>query len=74
MFDAMQEAREAVRTATMRESSELDAIALAIKALKFYADSGDYVAPFTGGLGKLYFDCGEEAKKAIALLEQRRRG
>ncbi len=36
-----------------------------VEALKFYADPGDYKAPFTGGLGKLYFDCGENARTAL---------
>jgi hypothetical protein len=35
-------------------------------ALAFYSNPGDYVAPYTGGLGKLYFDCGEVARKALA--------
>ena len=35
------------------------------EALKFYANPSDYIAPYTGGLGKLYYDCGETAKQAL---------
>jgi hypothetical protein len=34
-------------------------------ALAFYADASDYKAPFTGGMGKLYFDCGQTARAAL---------
>ncbi len=34
-------------------------------ALEFYANPGDYVAPFTGGLGKLWQDCGMVARVAL---------
>lgn len=34
-------------------------------ALKFYADPGDYKAPFTGGMGKLWKDCGPTARLAL---------
>ncbi len=34
-------------------------------ALEFYADPGDYKAPFTGGLGKLWLDCGTIARVAL---------
>lgn len=37
-----------------------------VAALAFYANPGDYKDPFTGGRGKLYFDCGEMAREAIA--------
>lgn len=36
-----------------------------IEALKFYADTSKYQAPFTGGFGELYFDCGQRAKAAL---------
>lgn len=39
------------------------------EALEFYAKPGDYISPLTGGLGKLYFDCGNEAKKALTHLD-----
>ncbi len=29
-----------------------------VAALRFYANIPDYKAPYTGGMGKLYFDCG----------------
>lgn len=38
------------------------------EALRFYADVADYVAPYTGAMGKLWRDCGETAR--AALLEQ----
>lgn len=34
-------------------------------ALRFYANPGDYKAPFTGGMGALYFDCGSIARAAL---------
>lgn len=37
-----------------------------IRALEFYSDPADYKAPFTGGMGALYFDCGAKAREAIA--------
>lgn len=37
-------------------------------ALEFYGHIPDYKAPYTGGMGKLYFDCGEKAKETVALL------
>lgn len=37
-------------------------------ALKFYANPSDYKAPLTGGLGKLYYDCGGTARAALASI------
>lgn len=34
-------------------------------ALKWYADPSKYKAPFTGGMGELYFDCGKRARTAL---------
>jgi hypothetical protein len=34
-------------------------------ALAFYADQSDYVSPFTGGMGKLWNDCGGVARAAL---------
>lgn len=34
-------------------------------ALEFYADPSDYKAPFTGGMGKLWLDCGSVARVAL---------
>ena len=34
-------------------------------ALEFYADPGDYKAPFTGGMGRLWKDCGTIARVAL---------
>lgn len=45
--------------------AEGDAEALA-QALEFYSDPADYKAPFTGGMGALYFDCGAKARDALA--------
>ena len=36
-----------------------------VEALKFYANPSDYKAPFTGGLGKLYYDCGGQAQAIL---------
>jgi hypothetical protein len=38
----------------------------AIENLGFYGNISDYKAPYTGGLGKLYFDCGEKARDGLA--------
>jgi len=35
------------------------------EALEFYSNPGDYKAPYTAGLGKLYFDCGDTALEAL---------
>lgn len=42
-----------------------------VEALKFYANPGDYKAPYTAGLGKLYYDCGVVAATALKELEQK---
>lgn len=34
-------------------------------ALQFYGDIEDYKSPLTGGMGKLYFDCGQTARTAL---------
>lgn len=35
------------------------------EALTFYADQSDYVSPYTGGMGKLWKDCGRVARVAL---------
>lgn len=35
------------------------------QALRFYASPADYAAPYTGGMGKLWEDCGVTAKNAL---------
>lgn len=35
------------------------------RALEFYADISKYPAPFTGGMGALWADCGEVARTAL---------
>ena len=40
------------------------------EALEFYSNPRDYVAPFTGGLGKLYYDCGAKAQAALQHNEE----
>ena len=35
------------------------------EALVYYASPSDYVAPLTGGMGKLWKDCGETARAAL---------
>jgi hypothetical protein len=37
-------------------------------ALSFYADPADYKAPFTGGMGKLWSDCGTVARTALSSI------
>ncbi len=34
-------------------------------ALEFYADPGHYTAPLTGGMGRLWSDCGTVARVAL---------
>lgn len=34
-------------------------------ALEFYADISKYPAPFTGGMGDLWYDCGQIARAAL---------
>lgn len=38
--------------------------------LRWYGDTGKYPAPFTGGFGALYFDCGSRARTALERLRQ----
>ena len=50
-----------------RELRRLDRVnAEQRKALQFYANISDYKAPFTGGAGKLWLDCGETARAALS--------
>ena len=69
------EAREQRDTA-MRRANKIAAEALALteqrgalaEALVFYADVSKYPSPLTGGMGDLYFDCGQRAKAALAAI------
>lgn len=36
------------------------------EALEFYADVSKYPSPKTGGMGDLYFDCGQIARAALS--------
>ena len=45
--------------------SEAEKIRELEAALEFYANPSDYVAPFTGGLGRLWRDCGQVARVAL---------
>jgi hypothetical protein len=38
-------------------------------ALEFYADISKYPAPFTGGMGALWIDCGRNARAALGQKE-----
>ena len=55
-----------VRRAQLRE---------AVEALSFYAKPGDYAAPRTGFVAgdenKLYFDCGNRAREALAKMAKK---
>ncbi len=42
----------------------------AAEALEYYANPSDYKAPNTGGMGKLFFDCGNEAKSALSAITE----
>ena len=54
-----------------KESADKDALIRGlVEALRFYADTSKYPVPKTGGLGELYFDCGEIAKSALRQAEQ----
>lgn len=39
-------------------------------AVEFYADVSDYKAPFTGGCGKLWMDCGSIARAALSATKE----
>ena len=45
-----------------------------VEALEFYADISKYPAPFTGGMGALWSDCGQIARAALASLSQPAKG
>jgi len=47
------------------EKAEADAAAMR-EALNFYSETSKYPAPLTGGMGELWFDCGETARKALS--------
>lgn len=54
-----------------RKSADKDALIRGlVEALEFYADVSKYPVPKTGGLGELYFDCGDTAKAALRQAEQ----
>lgn len=40
------------------------------EGLEYYKSPSDYVTPLTGGLGKLYFDCGNVAGGALAAADK----
>lgn len=64
---AQAEAILASHDAAVQRAAEMQALnAKLVEALSFYANPGDYKAPFTGGQGKLYFDCGQTACNAMA--------
>jgi hypothetical protein len=52
-----------------RQAEPAERIARLKTALQFYADVSDYKAPFTGGMGKLWHDCGATAREAISFSE-----
>lgn len=39
------------------------------EALTFYADVSKYPAPLTGGMGELWADCGEIARRALRIIQ-----
>lgn len=64
----LEDAQGEIRALRETEQNMRERVKALEEGLRFYADPGDYKAPFTGGLGKLYFDCGLAAR---ALLEQK---
>ena len=54
-----------MKTARPNLGSKDDRIRQLEAALEFYADPGDYQAPFTGGMGKLWSDGGTIARVAL---------
>lgn len=60
------DARFNLERRTVEREAAKDREATLRAALKFYADPEDYKAPFTGGGGKLYFDCGKTARDTLA--------
>lgn len=66
---ALRETLDAAKTVGVRQEGIIMEQERRIKvledALQFYASPGDYKAPYTGGMGKLYFDCGTTARAAL---------
>ena len=54
-----------MKTAPPNLGSKDDRIRQLEAALEFYADPGDYKAPLTGGMGKLWSDCGTIARVTL---------
>ncbi|MFG1399922.1 hypothetical protein [Roseixanthobacter pseudopolyaromaticivorans] len=44
------------------------------EALRFYADVSKYPAPFTGGMGALWADCGQVARSALGIPDLSKQG
>lgn len=51
-----------------QDVQSVPAVMALVEALQFYGDAGKYHAPFTGGLGDLYFDSGEKARDALCAI------
>jgi hypothetical protein len=60
---------EYAKNASTARAELLDKLKLAEDALRFYANVSDYKSPFTGGLGKLYYDCGTTAREALEAIQ-----
>lgn len=60
--------RDISRLTVERDASRAECEGLRA-ALEFYADISKYPAPFTGGFGELYFDCGQIARAALSRKE-----
>lgn len=60
--------RDISRLTVERDASRAECEGLRA-ALEFYADTSKYLAPFTGGFGELYFDCGQIARAALSQKE-----
>lgn len=55
-----------LRRELAKAAQERDSLA---EALSFYADVSKYPSPLTGGMGSLYFDCGDIARAALAAVK-----
>lgn len=57
-----------------RHLAEIDRLKRQVEVLRdgleYYKSPSDYVTPLTGGLGKLYFDCGNVAGGALAAADK----
>lgn len=68
--NAVSEAATALTSLSTRNAELEREVKRLREALEFYADTSKYPAPFTGGLGELYYDCGQIARSALSTSPQ----